>query len=196
MLKLYYHPTPNSMKVAVLLEELDLPYEVATSDIMKGEQHAPAFRKVNPNAKVPAIVDDGVTVFDSHAILLYLAEKHDKFLPLEIEARAATFSWLEFVASGLSPFSGQAAHFLHYAPEDIPYAKNRYIREVERSRRAPKRSEVPRRQGLHDRRYRSFRLGGLSRLHFRRKGARRLPPCRAVRRRHERPARRRSRLAA
>jgi GST-like protein len=132
MLKLYYHPTPNSMKVAVLLEELDLPYEVATIDIMKGEQHAPAFRKVNPNAKVPAIVDDGVTVFDSHAILLYLAEKHDKFLPLEIEARAATFSWLEFVASGLSPFSGQAAHFLHYAPEDIPYAKNRYIREVER----------------------------------------------------------------
>jgi len=132
MLKLYYHPTPNSTKVAVLLEELELPYEVATIDIMKGEQHTPEFRKVNPNAKLPAIIDDGVTVFDSHAILLYLAEKHDKFLPQDRAARAATYSWLEFVATGLSPFSGQAAHFLHYAPEDLPYAKNRYVREVER----------------------------------------------------------------
>jgi GST-like protein len=132
MLKLYYHPTPNSTKVAVLLEELDLPYQVVTVDIMKGEQHGEAFRQVNPNAKVPAITDDGVNVFDSHAILIYLAEKHEKFLPLETVARAATLSWLEFVASGLSPFSGQAAHFLHYSPEDIPYAKNRYLREVER----------------------------------------------------------------
>ncbi|RBP13753.1 GST-like protein [Roseiarcus fermentans] len=132
MLTLYYHPTPNSTKVAVLLEELELPYEVIPVDIMKGEQHAEEFRKVNPNAKVPAITDDGVNVFDSHAILLYLADKHEKFLPRQRAARAATFSWLEFVASGLSPFSGQAAHFLHYAPEDIPYAKNRYIREVER----------------------------------------------------------------
>jgi len=132
MLKLYYHPTPNSTKVAVLLEELELPYEVTTIDIMKGEQHGLEFRKVNPNAKVPAITDDGVNVFDSHAILIYLAEKHEKFLPLETGARAAAFSWLEFVASGLSPFSGQAAHFLHYSPEDIPYAKNRYLREVER----------------------------------------------------------------
>lgn len=132
MLKLYYHPTPNSTKVAVLLEELELPYEVETVDIMKGEQHAPAFREVNPNGKVPAIVDDGVVVFDSHAILLHLAEKHHEFLPQEVAARAATFSWLEFVATGLSPFSGQAAHFLHYAPEDFPYAKNRYVREVER----------------------------------------------------------------
>jgi GST-like protein len=74
MLKLYYHPTPNATKVAVLLEELDLPYEVRTVDIMTGEQHAPEFLKVNPNAKVPAIIDDGVTVFDSHAILLYLRE--------------------------------------------------------------------------------------------------------------------------
>jgi len=132
MLTLYYHPTPNSTKVAVLLEELELPYEVVTVDIMKGEQHGSEFRKVNPNAKVPAITDEGVNVFDSHAILLYLAEKHEKFLPRERAARAAALSWLEFVATGLSPFSGQAAHFLHYAPEDIPYAKNRYIREVER----------------------------------------------------------------
>ncbi|VFU17773.1 Disulfide-bond oxidoreductase YfcG (plasmid) [Methylocella tundrae] len=132
MLKLYYHPTPNSTKVAVLLEELELPYEVETIDIMKGEQHTAEFRKINPNAKVPAIVGDGVTVFDSHAILLYLAEKHHKYLPQEIAARAATFSWLEFVATGLSPFSGQAAHFLHYASDEFPYAKNRYVREVER----------------------------------------------------------------
>jgi GST-like protein len=132
MLTLYYHPTPNSTKVAVLLEELELPYQVVPVDIMKGEQHAEEFRKVNPNAKVPAITDDGVSVFDSHAILIYLADKHGKFLPRERAARAATLSWLEFAATGLSPFSGQAAHFLHYAPEDIPYAKNRYVREVER----------------------------------------------------------------
>jgi GST-like protein len=132
MLKLYYHPTPNSTKVVVLLEELELPYEVATVDIMKGEQHTQDFRKVNPNAKLPAIIDDDVTVFDSHAILLYLAEKHHKLLPQDARSRAATLSWLEFVATGLSPFSGQAVHFLHYAPQDLPYAKNRYVKEVER----------------------------------------------------------------
>ena len=132
MLNLYFHATPNSMKVALLLEELRLPFEVISVDIFKGEQHAPDFRKINPNAKVPAIVDDGVTVFDSHAILLYLAEKHGKFLPAERSARAATLSWLELVATGLSPFSGQAVHFLHYAPEALPYARNRYVKEVER----------------------------------------------------------------
>lgn len=132
MLKLYYHPTPNSTKVVVLLEELELPYEVASVDIMKGEQHTQEFRKVNPNAKLPAIIDDDVTVFDSHAILLYLAEKHHKFLPQDARSRAATLSWLQFVATGLSPFSGQAVHFLHYAPEDLPYAKKRYVKEVER----------------------------------------------------------------
>ena len=78
------------------------------------------------------VVDDGVTVFDSHAILLYLAEKHGKFLPLTNTERAATLSWLEFIATGLSPLSGQAVHFLHYAPEPIPYAKHRYLKEVER----------------------------------------------------------------
>jgi GST-like protein len=132
MLKLYFHATPNSMKVAVLLEELQAPFDVIGVDIFKGEQHAADFRKINPNAKVPAIVDDGVVVFDSHAILIYLAEKHGKFLPTASPARATTLSWLELVATGLSPFSGQAIHFLHYAPEDIPYAKNRYLKEVER----------------------------------------------------------------
>jgi GSH-dependent disulfide-bond oxidoreductase len=132
MLKFYFHATPNSMKVALLLEELQLPYEVISVDIFKGEQHSPEFRKINPNAKLPAIVDDGVTVFDSHAILLYLAEKHRRFIPTELSQRAAMLSWLEMVATGLSPFSGQAVHFLHYAPESLPYAKNRYVKEVER----------------------------------------------------------------
>lgn len=132
MLKFYYHPTPNSMKVALLLEELGLHYEAISVDIFKGEQHDPAFRQINPNGKVPAIVDNGIAVFDSHAILLYLAQKHARFLPTDGAANAAALSWLQLVATGLSPFSGQAIHFLHYAPEALPYAQNRYVREVAR----------------------------------------------------------------
>ena len=132
MLNLYFHATPNSMKVAVLLQELELPFDITTVDIFKGEQHRPEFRKINPNGKVPALVDDDVTVFDSHAILLYLAEKHGRFMPPDLQKKAVMLSWLQFVATGLSPFSGQAIHFLHYAPEDIPYAKNRYVKELER----------------------------------------------------------------
>jgi len=132
MIRFYFHPSPNPMKVALLLGELELPFETVGVDIFKGEQHEPAFRRLNPNGKVPVIVDEGITVFDSHAILIYLAEKQRKFLPSEPRARAATLSWLEFVATGLSPFSGQAVHFLHYAPESLPYAKNRYLKEVER----------------------------------------------------------------
>jgi GSH-dependent disulfide-bond oxidoreductase len=132
MIKLYFHATPNSMKVALLLEELQVPYEVVTIDIFKGEQHEPEFRKINPNGKVPVIIDGGVTVFDSHAILIHLAEKHGRFIPEGAKERGAMLSWLLMVATGLSPFSGQAVHFLHYAPEQIPYAKNRYIKEVER----------------------------------------------------------------
>ena len=140
MIKFYFHPSPNPMKVALLLEELQIPFEVVAVDIFKGAQHAPEFRQLNPNAKVPVIVDDaaqrraepGITVFDSHAILLYLAETHGKFLPARGQERAAALSWLQFIATGLSPFSGQAVHFLHYAPESLPYAKNRYLKEVER----------------------------------------------------------------
>ena len=132
MLDFYFHATPNSMKVAVLLHELDLPFTVIPIDIFKGEQHAPAFTAINPNGKVPALVDDAATVFDSHAILLYLAGKHQAFLPNEPRAYATMLSWLQLVATGLSPFSGQAIHFLHYAPEPIPYAINRYSREVAR----------------------------------------------------------------
>ncbi|BDC43940.1 glutathione S-transferase family protein [Paraburkholderia terrae] len=132
MLQFYFHPSPNPIKVALLLEELETPFELSSVDTFKGEQHAPAYRKINPNGKVPAIVDDGVTVFDSHAILLHLGAKHEKFVPSAASERAAMLSWLQFVATGLSPFSGQAVHFLHHAPEPLPYARNRYLKEVER----------------------------------------------------------------
>lgn len=132
MIDFYFHATPNSMKVAVLLQELQLPFTLKPIDIFKGEQHAEAFTAINPNAKVPAIVDGDVTVFDSHAILLYLAGKHRAFVPEDRAAYASMLSWLQLVATGLSPFSGQAVHFLHYAPEQLPYAINRYVKEVAR----------------------------------------------------------------
>ena len=132
MLTLYFHPSPNPMKAALLLEELQVRYELAAIDIFKGGQHQAEFLKINPNGKVPAIVDGDATVFNSHAILLYLAEKHRQYIPASPAERGVMLSWLEFVASGLSPFSGQAVHFLHYAPEAIAYAKNRYLKEVER----------------------------------------------------------------
>jgi GST-like protein len=132
MLTFYFHPTPNGTKVALMLAELDLPFELRTVDIFKGEQHKPAFLAINPNGKVPVIVDDGVPVFDSHAILLYLAEKHGKLMPTNPVRRAAALSWLQLVGTGLSPFSGQAVHFLHYTKEPHPYARDRYVKEVER----------------------------------------------------------------
>jgi GST-like protein len=132
MLTLYFHPTPNPLKAALLLEELQVPYELVAVDTLKGEQHAPAFLAINPNGKVPALTDDAVRVFDSHAILLYLAEKHGQFLAGNSAERAEMLAWLMFVATGLSPFSGQAVHFLHYAPEVLSYARNRYVKEVAR----------------------------------------------------------------
>ncbi len=132
MLDFYFHATPNSMKVAVLLQELELPFVVKPIDIFKGEQHAPAFTAINPNGKLPVIVDGRTTVFDSHAILLYLADKHGAFVPEDRTEYATMLSWLQLVATGLSPFSGQAIHFLHYAPEPLPYAINRYTKEVVR----------------------------------------------------------------
>ncbi|WP_218000435.1 glutathione S-transferase family protein [Paraburkholderia heleia] len=132
MIKFYFHPSPNPMKAALLLEELELPFDLIAVDTFKGEQHLPAFRSVNPNGKVPAITDEGVTVFDSHAILLHLATKHGKFVPADAAGRAEMLSWLMFVATGLSPFSGQAVHFQHHTPEPLPYARNRYLKEVER----------------------------------------------------------------
>lgn len=136
MIRFYFHPTPNPAKVALLLEETGLEYELVPVDTSKGEQHLPTFRAINPNGKVPAIVDtDGpggreVRLFDSTAILLYLAERTGQFLGTP-EDRPELLSWLFFVASGLGPFSGQAVHFQRMAP-DLDYAVNRYRREAER----------------------------------------------------------------
>ncbi|SEA98239.1 glutathione S-transferase family protein, partial [Acidovorax soli] len=127
MIKFYYHPSPNPAKVALLLEETGLPYELVPVDTRKGEQHEAAFTAINPNAKTPALVDGDAVVFDSNAILLYLAEKSGQFLPPDTpEARAQMLSWLMFVATGVGPYSGQAVHFKHFAPEPKAYAVNRY----------------------------------------------------------------------
>jgi len=133
MLKFYYSGAPNPTKVALFLEEAGIPYEPIPVDTRKGEQHRPEFLAINPNAKVPAIVDGDVTVFDSNAILLYLAEKTGKFLPPRGDkARGEFLSWLMFVASGVGPYSGQSVHFRQYAPEKIEYALNRYAFEAQR----------------------------------------------------------------
>ncbi|WP_428485726.1 glutathione S-transferase family protein [Rhodopila sp.] len=135
MIRFYYHPTPNPMKVSLFLEEAGLPYEVVTVDTRRGEQHADAFRAINPNGKLPAIVDTDsgadARVFDSTAILLYLGEKTGKFIGLPAD-RGELLSWLMFIATGIGPYSGQAVHFQRMAPEPMPYAVNRYRREAER----------------------------------------------------------------
>jgi len=137
VIRFYFHPTPNPFKVALFLEESGLAYEVVPVDTSKGEQHAPAFRAINPNGKVPAIIDtDGpggreVRVFDSSAILLYLGDKIGHFVGSPID-RPELLSWLFFIGTGLGPFSGQAVHFQHSASEKFPYAMNRYRREAER----------------------------------------------------------------
>jgi GST-like protein len=137
MIRFYFHPTPNPAKVALMLEESGLPYEVVPVDTSKGEQHASSFRAINPNGKVPAIVDtEGpggkeARVFDSGAILLYLGEKSGKLMGGAAD-RPELLSWLFFVSTGIGPFSGQAVHFQHAAPEKLAYAINRYRREVER----------------------------------------------------------------
>ena len=127
MIKFYYAAAPNPAKVALFLEEAGLEYEFCPIDTRKGDQHQPAFLAINPNAKTPAIVDGDVRVFDSNAILLYLAEKSGKFLPANNpKARGEMLSWLMFIATGVGPYSGQAVHFRHVAPEPKEYALNRY----------------------------------------------------------------------
>ena len=133
MLKFYYNTGPNPTKVALFLEESGLPYEPVPVDTRKGEQFKPEYLAINPNAKAPTIVDGDAVVFDSNAILLYLAEKTGKFLPENTpKARGQLLSWLMFVATGVGPYSGQAVHFKRMAPEQIPYAINRYDFEAER----------------------------------------------------------------
>jgi GST-like protein len=127
MLKFYYHPSPNPAKVALYLEESGLPYELMPVDVRKGEQHQPAYLAINPNGKTPALVDGEATVFDSNAILLYLAVKTGRFLPENRpEIRSQMYSWLMFIATGIGPFSGQAVHFRHFTPEPRDYAQQRY----------------------------------------------------------------------
>jgi GST-like protein len=131
MLKLYYHPSPNPAKVALYLEEAAIPYEFVPVDTRKGEQLQPAFLAINPNGKTPAIDDDGVKVFDSTAILMYLGEKSGKLMPAAA-LRGDYLSWMMFISSGIGPYSGQAVHFKHHAPEKLAYAINRYQFEAER----------------------------------------------------------------
>jgi GST-like protein len=133
MLKFYFNGSPNPTKVALFLEEAGLPYEPIQIDTRTGAQFDPDFLAVNPNAKVPAIDDDGVLVFDSNAILLYLGEKTGQFMPAAgATNRAELLSWLMFVGTGLGPYFGQAVHFKHYAPKDTDYAHNRYQFEAHR----------------------------------------------------------------
>lgn len=129
MIKFYYSLAPNPMKVALFLEEAGLEYEAVPVDTRKGEQFAAEFAKLNPNNKVPVIVDGDVTVFDSNAILLYLGEKTGKFMSPD---KGALLSWLMFVASGVGPYSGQSVHFRHFAPEPKEYGVERYLFEAKR----------------------------------------------------------------
>jgi GST-like protein len=132
-MKFYFNGSPNPTKVALFLEEAGLDYEPIAIDTRTGDQFKPEFLAVNPNGKVPAIVDGDAVVFDSNAILLYLAEKTGKFLPpAGDKERGALFSWLMFVATGVGPFNGQAVHFKHFAPEKVEYAHKRYQFEAGR----------------------------------------------------------------
>ena len=138
MIDLYTWPTPNGHKVHIMLEETGLPYNVHQIDIGSGAQFEPEFLKISPNNKMPAMVDpDGpggqpISLFESGAILIYLAEKTGRFLPEEPHARYATLQWLMWQMGGLGPMLGQAHHFRVYAPEPMPYAVDRYTHEARR----------------------------------------------------------------
>lgn len=139
MIDLYYWHTPNGHKITVFLEESGLPYTIHRVNIGKGEQFDPAFLKIAPNNRIPAIVDrspgDGgepISLFESGAILLYLAEKTGQFIPPGVRGRAEVLQWLFWQMAGLGPMAGQNGHFSVYAPEKLPYAIDRYIRETAR----------------------------------------------------------------
>jgi GST-like protein len=138
MIQLYMWGTPNGYKVSILLEEIDLPYQVCPVDIGKGDQFAVEFLKISPNNKIPAIVDlDGpggepISMFESGAILLYLAEKTGRFLPQDARGRYRVLEWLMFQMGGVGPMLGQAHHFRHYAKEHHPYSIDRYTQEAAR----------------------------------------------------------------
>ncbi len=139
MIELFYWPTPNGHKITIFLEEAGIPHKITPIDIASGAQFDPAFLKISPNNRMPAIIDhtptDGgapVSLFESGAILLYLAEKIGRFIPADIRGRAEVLQWLFWQMGGLGPMAGQNHHFNRYAPEKLPYAINRYIKETGR----------------------------------------------------------------
>ncbi|MFU2316512.1 GSH-dependent disulfide bond oxidoreductase [Rahnella sp. PCH160] len=139
MIDLYYAPTPNGHKISLFLEESGLQYRLHRMDISAGDQFKPEFLTISPNNKIPAIVDsqpvDGgepVNVFESGAILQYLAEKTGKFLSKELRERTATLEWLYWQVAGFGPMLGQNHHFTHYAPQPVPYAIERFLQETRR----------------------------------------------------------------
>ncbi|KST62432.1 glutathione S-transferase family protein [Mastigocoleus testarum] len=134
MIDLYTASAPNGYKISIALEEFGLLYKVKRVNISEGEQFKPEFLALNPNAKIPVIVDNetGQTVFESCAILLYLAEKTGKFMPKSVRGRWEVIQWLFFQAASIGPMLGQLGHFMRYAPEQIPYAIERYSKEAHR----------------------------------------------------------------
>ncbi|MBO6507945.1 MAG: glutathione S-transferase N-terminal domain-containing protein [Roseibium sp.] len=137
-IELYYWPTPNGWKISIMLEELGVPYDLKLINIGKGDQFDPAFLAFSPNNRMPAIIDpegpggDPITVFESGAILQYLGRKFGKFYPLEERQRVETEEWLMWQMGGFGPMLGQNHHFRHYAPEQVPYALERYFNETHR----------------------------------------------------------------
>ena len=139
MIDLHYWTTPNGHKITIFLEEADLPYRIIPVDIGKGDQFKPEFLSLAPNNRIPAILDtepaDGgapISVFESGAILQYLAEKTGRFLPADVRGRTEVMEWLFWQMAGLGPMAGQNHHFVQYAPERIPYAMERYVNETNR----------------------------------------------------------------
>ena len=139
MIDLYYWPTPNGHKITLFLEETAMPYRIVPVNIGKGEQFKPDFLKISPNNRMPAIIDhwpqDGgapISVFESGAILLYLAEKTELFMPKDLRGKVTVTEWLFWQMGGLGPMAGQNHHFTRYAPEKIPYAIERYVNETNR----------------------------------------------------------------
>jgi len=139
MIDLYYWPTPNGHKITMFLEETGLDYQIVPVDISAGDQFKPEFLAISPNNRMPAIIDrapagggEAISVFESGAILVYLAEKTGRFLPSDIRKRKTVLEWLFWQVGGLGPMAGQNHHFAMYAPEKIPYAIDRYVNETNR----------------------------------------------------------------
>ncbi|MDR3516320.1 MAG: glutathione S-transferase N-terminal domain-containing protein [Azospirillaceae bacterium] len=139
MIELFYWPTPNGHKITLFLEEAGLDYQITPVNIGAGDQFKPAFLEISPNNRMPAIIDntpadgqESISVFESGAILLYLAEKTGQFLPGDLRGRVEVLQWLFWQVGGLGPMAGQNHHFSQYAPERIPYATERYVKETNR----------------------------------------------------------------